>query len=60
MPPTLFLRRQADLAPIYDNLVRSAIHTVKPDNVATFFGKKLTGAFEGEAGPITSTTRIEA
>ncbi len=50
--------RQADLAPIYDNLVRSAIHTVKPDNVATFLGKKLTGAFEGEASN-NFHTRIE-
>jgi hypothetical protein len=32
--------RQSDLAAIYDNLVRTAIHTVKPDNIATFLGRK--------------------
>jgi hypothetical protein len=34
--------RQADLQSIYGNLVRTAIHTVKPDNVATFLGRKLS------------------
>jgi hypothetical protein len=31
-------KRQSDLAAIYDNLTRTAIHTVKPDNIATFLG----------------------
>jgi hypothetical protein len=43
-------RRQADLQPLYENLVRTAIHTVKPDNIATFLGKKLTGNFQAEMG----------
>ena len=34
-------KRQADLAAIYGTLTRTAIHTVKPDNIATFLGKKL-------------------
>jgi len=42
--------RQADLAPLYENLVYTALHTVKPDNIATFLGKKLTGSFDQEAG----------
>jgi hypothetical protein len=42
--------RQADLAAIYDNLVRTAIHTVKPDNIATFLGRKLNSPYEGEMG----------
>ena len=29
---------------------RTAIHTVKPDNIATFLGKKLAPQFEGEMG----------
>ena len=43
-------RRQADLAAIYDTLTRTAIHTVKPDNIATFLGRKLHQQFEGETG----------
>ena len=43
-------RKQADLAGIYDNLTRTAIHTVKPDNIATFLGKKLNVQYEGEVG----------
>jgi hypothetical protein len=42
--------RQADLAAIYGNLTRTAIHTVKPDNIATFLGRKLSPQFEGESG----------
>jgi len=43
-------RKQADLQAIYDNLARTAIHTVKPDNIATFLGRKLSTQFEGEMG----------
>jgi hypothetical protein len=43
-------RRQADLAAIYGALIQTAIHTVKPDHIATFLGKKLSPQFEGEAG----------
>lgn len=46
----IVFRRQADLQPIYGNLTRTAIHTVKPDNVATFLGKKLVPRFEAEMG----------
>ncbi len=50
--------QRADLAPIYDNLVRSAIHTVKPDNVATFLGKKLTGFARLKVRPATTSTPV--
>jgi hypothetical protein len=43
-------RKQADLQAIYGNLTRTAIHTVKPDNIATFLGRKLSIQFEGEMG----------
>jgi hypothetical protein len=46
----IVFRRQADLAAIYGNLTRTAIHTVKPDNVATFLGRKLNAQYEGEVG----------
>lgn len=50
--------RQADLAAIYGNLTRTAIHTVKPDNIATFLGRKLNTQFQGEVGN-RFNTRIE-
>ncbi len=35
---------------IYQNLVETAIHTVKPENIATFLGRKLDGRYKGEMG----------
>jgi hypothetical protein len=46
----IVFHKQADLQAIYENLARTAIHTVKPDNIATFLGRKLSPQFEGEAG----------
>ena len=46
----IVFRKQADLQTIYENLARTAIHTVKPDNIATFLGRKLSTQFEGEMG----------
>ena len=43
-------RRQADLQAIYANLTRTAIHTVKPDNIATFLGRSSHGNYQGEMG----------
>ena len=33
-------RRQADLQPIYETLVRTAVHAVRPPQIATFLGRK--------------------
>ena len=46
----IVFRRQADLGVIYENLTRTAIHAVKPDNIATFLGRKLHGNYQGEMG----------
>ncbi len=46
----IVFRRQADLQPLYANLTRTAIHAVKPDNIATFLGKKLHGNYQDEMG----------
>jgi hypothetical protein len=46
----LVFHRQSDLRPLYDTLVRTAIHAVKPDHVATFLGRKLSGAYVDEVG----------
>ncbi len=56
-------KRQSDLTPIYDELVRTAVHAVKADNIATFLGRKLNGNYRDEAGNDFSTrirgTRIK-
>ena len=46
----IVFRQQADLQAIYENLARTAIHTVKPDHIATFLGRKFSTQFEGEMG----------
>ena len=50
--------RQADWQAIYDRLTRAAIHTVKPDHIATFLGRKLNGNYQDEMGN-RFHTRIE-
>ena len=37
----LIFKRKDDLQPIYQELIRQAIHLVKPEHVAMFLGKKL-------------------
>ena len=54
----IIFRRQKDLRPLYETLVRTAIHAVKPDNVATFLGRKLGGNYQDELGN-NFHTRIE-
>jgi hypothetical protein len=50
--------RQDELQTIYGNLTRTAIHAVKPENVATFLGRKMHGNYTDELGNDFST-RIE-
>ena len=50
--------KQSDLQAIYERLTRAAIHTVKPDNIATFLGRKLNGNYQDEMGN-RFNTRIE-
>jgi hypothetical protein len=38
------------LAPLYDHLIRTAVHAVRAENVATFLGKKLDPRYQGEVG----------
>jgi hypothetical protein len=40
--------RQTDLQAIYGNLIRTTIHTVKPDDNATLLGKQLNGNYQDE------------
>ncbi len=46
----IVFKKQADLKPIYKDLIAKAIHTVKPANIATFLGQKLNGNYQGEVG----------
>ena len=54
----IVFNRQAELAPIYDNLVRTAVQAVKAADVATFLGRKLTDRTPDEVGN-SFETRIE-
>ena len=54
----LVFKRQADLKLLYEPLIRTAIHSVKPNNIASFLGGKLHGNFQGEIGN-NFNTRIQ-
>jgi hypothetical protein len=54
----IVFRRLEDLQPLYDSLVRTAIHAVKAEDIATFLGRKLSPLYQGEAGN-SFNTRIE-
>jgi hypothetical protein len=45
----LFASEEA-LKPLYDNIIKTAMHTVTPDNIANFLGKRFSIQFEGETG----------
>ena len=46
----IVFKRQSDLKYLYEPLVRTAIHSVKPDNIASFLGRKLHPLYQGEMG----------
>lgn len=54
----IIFKRKEDLKALYGSLVRTAIHSVKPENIATFLGTKLHGLYQGEMGN-RFNTRIE-
>ena len=54
----IVFNRQQDLKAIYEHLIRTAIHTVKPENVASFLGRKLHGNYQDQMGN-NFNTRIE-
>jgi hypothetical protein len=54
----VIFKRQADLHPLYETITRTAIHAVKAAQVATFLGRKVTAAYQGEIGN-DFHTRIE-
>jgi hypothetical protein len=48
-------RRQDDFQPLYEAIVRTAVHIIKAEHVATFLGRKLTASYQGELGNDFST-----
>jgi hypothetical protein len=46
----IVFKNREELSSIYSNIVKTAMHTVTPENIATFLGKRLTVKFKGEAG----------
>jgi DNA-binding MarR family transcriptional regulator len=54
----LVFSRQAALKPLYEDISRTAIHSVKPDQVTVFLGRKPDGRYKDDIGNRFST-RIE-
>jgi hypothetical protein len=46
----ILFKRQEYLQKFYLPLVETLIHSVKPENIATFLGQKLHGNYQGEMG----------
>ncbi len=46
----IVFKKQEGLQQIYNELVATAIHTVRPENIATFLGHKLDPRYQGEVG----------
>lgn len=46
----IMFKHPEDLAPLYDEIVGTAIFTVKPDNIATFLGQRITYNCKKEVG----------
>src|SRR5215468_2703023 len=46
----IVFRKQKDLQSVYKEIIATAIHTVKPENIATFLGQKLDSRYQGEMG----------
>ena len=46
----VMFKQPGDLEPLYDEIIRTAIFTVKPDNIATFLGQHITYNCKKEVG----------
>ena len=46
----IIFKKQEFLQPLYNEIIKTAIHTVKPDNIATFLGQRITYNCKKEAG----------
>ena len=43
-------KQAGDLEPLYVEVIRTAIYTVKPDNIVTFLGQRITYNCKKEVG----------
>jgi hypothetical protein len=48
-------RKQATFQPLYQAIVRTAVHVIQAEHVATFLGHKLNARYQGEVGNDFST-----
>ena len=46
----IMFKQSRDLEPLYDEIIRTAVFTVKPDNIATFLGQRITYNCKKEVG----------
>ena len=46
----ILFKSEESLKPLYDNIIKTAMHTVTPYNIANFLGKRFSVLFDGEAG----------
>ena len=46
----IVFKKQEYLQPMYDEIIKMAIYTVRPDNIATFLGQRITYNCKKEAG----------
>lgn len=46
----IIFKERDTLNAIYESLIRNTIHSVKPENISTFLGRKLHPNYEGEMG----------
>ncbi len=46
----ILFKRREDLGPLYDHLIRTAVHAIRAEHVATFLGRKLDPRYQGEVG----------
>jgi hypothetical protein len=54
----LVFKRSADLQAFYPLLLEKLTHSVKPEDIATFLGRKLHGNYQGELGNRFNCKRI--
>ena len=46
----IIFKEEASLKPLYENIIKTAMHTVTPEDIASFLGKRFSILFEGESG----------
>lgn len=46
----IVFKSRDDLAPLYDHLIRTTVHVVRADQLATFLARKLDPRYQGEVG----------